>query len=54
VNLAVELGLATASVEHSSAFLGETLSAAKAMPALPPVTAASLFSSFPVHKSIYL
>ena len=30
VNFTVELGLATASFEHSSAFLGETLSGAKA------------------------
>jgi len=31
VNFTVELGLATASDEHSSAFLGETLSGAKAV-----------------------
>jgi len=31
VNFTVELGLATASDEHSSAFLGETLSGGKAV-----------------------
>jgi hypothetical protein len=54
VNFTVELGLATASDEDSSAFLGETLSAAKANAGTAASHDCYLIFELPVHKSIYL
>jgi hypothetical protein len=54
VNFTVELGLATASDEHSSAFLGETLSGAKANAGTSASHDCYLIFELPVHKSIYL
>jgi hypothetical protein len=54
VNFTVEVGLATASDEHSSAFLGETLSGAKANASTAASHHCYLIFELPVHKSIYL
>jgi len=54
VNFTVQLGLATASDEHSSAFLGETLSGTKANAATAASHDCYLIFELPVHKSIYL
>jgi hypothetical protein len=49
----VELGLATASDKHSSAFLGETLSGAKANAGTAASHDCYLIFDFPIHKSIH-